>query len=102
VGGCEGSYFDSALYAIGILERHFIVSAVIDNAGQVVLPEIVRERLGLSPGSVVDFRVDEYGRAFLWKSQDVAERLANLERVVGSLKIDMTTDEVMAMTRGED
>lgn len=78
------------------------MNAVIDKQGQIVIPDEIREKLGLSTGSVVDFQVDAYGRAFLWKTQDVAERLAAIERTVGSLKIDMTTDEIMAMTRGDD
>lgn len=78
------------------------MSAVVDKAGQIVIPREVRERLDLGPGSIVDFNVDDQGRAYLWKQQDMAERLAALEKVVGALKIDMTTDEIMAMTRGED
>jgi AbrB family looped-hinge helix DNA binding protein len=83
-------------------ERDRIMSAVVDKAGQIVIPREVREKLDLGPGSIVDFNVDDQGRAYLWKKQDAAERLAALERLVGSLKIDMTTDEIMAMTRGED
>lgn len=75
------------------------MSAVVDKAGQIVIPREVRERLDLGPGSIVDFNVDDQGRAYLWKQQDMAERLAALEKVVGALKID---DEIMAMTRGED
>ena len=83
-------------------ERDRIMSAVVDKAGQIVIPREVREKLDLGPGSIVDFNVDDQGRAYLWKKQDAAERLAALDRLVGSLKIDMTTDEIMAMTRGED
>jgi AbrB family looped-hinge helix DNA binding protein len=80
------------------------MSTVIDEAGQVTItiPLVVRERLGLSAGSMVDFAFTEDGRASLRKTLDVAERIAALKRLAGTLKTDMTTDEIMAMTRGED
>ena len=78
------------------------MSAVVDKAGQVTIPAEIREKLGLSAGSVVDFAVGEDGRAYLKKSLDVADRIAALERLVASLKTEMTTDEIMAMTRGDE
>lgn len=78
------------------------MSAVVDKAGQIVIPREVREKLELGPGSIVDFNVDDQGRAYLWKTQDAAERLAVLEKMVGTLNLGMTTDEFMAVMRGED
>jgi AbrB family looped-hinge helix DNA binding protein len=78
------------------------MNAVVDKAGQVIIPAEVRERLGLSAGSTVDFVLGDDGRAYIEKIQDVADRIAALRRLVSSLKTEMTTDEIMAMTRGED
>jgi AbrB family looped-hinge helix DNA binding protein len=33
--------------------------------GQVTIPKLVRDRLGINPGSKVDFEVAEDGRAYL-------------------------------------
>lgn len=78
------------------------MSAVVNQTGQIVIPAEVREKLGLQTGSVVDFEVSKDGRAYFKKSGDAAERVAVLERLVGTLKTDMTTDEIMALTRGDD
>jgi AbrB family looped-hinge helix DNA binding protein len=78
------------------------MQAVIDEAGQVTIPKDVRERLGLAPGNVVDFIVDD-GSAVIRKVQP--ERVLEpdrFERLRGSLNLGMTTDEFMAILRGED
>jgi hypothetical protein len=51
---------------------------------------------------MVDFAFTEDGQVSLRKTVDVAERIAALKRLAGTLKTNMTTDEIMAMTRGED
>ncbi len=33
----------------------------VTSKGQVTIPQHVRERLGITPGSEVDFQVDEHG-----------------------------------------
>ena len=68
--------------------------------GQVTIPRRVREYLGLRPGSEVDFDVAEDGRVFLRTDQE--GRASRFARIRGSLKGGMTTDELMALTRGED
>jgi len=78
------------------------MNAVIDRNGQVVIPDEVREQLGLSTGSVVAFKVDEQGRAYLQKSQDLAERVEAVRGMVGTLDLGMTSDEFMALIRGDD
>jgi len=68
--------------------------------GQVTIPRRVREYLGLKPGSEIDFDVAEDGRVFL-KTYDKAPE-SRFARIRGSAKGGMTTDELMALTRGED
>jgi antitoxin PrlF len=68
--------------------------------GQVTVPRRVREYLGLRPGSEIEFDLAEDGRVFL--RTDHESRANRFARIRGSLKGGMTTDELMALTRGED
>ena len=72
--------------------------------GQVTIPKPVRDHLGLRPGDRVAFDVDAEGAVVLRKA--VAEPEAR-GRSVHPASWDartagLTTDEIMAMTRGED
>lgn len=71
--------------------------------GQVTIPVEIRERLGLLPNSVVDFEVDgntvrirrARGRQTRGRGRSIVEHLR------GKATGGMTTDEIMALTRGE-
>lgn len=67
--------------------------------GQVTIPKRLREYLGLKPGSQVHFELAEDGRVIL-KAQNEAPE-SRFARLRGSAKIGMTTDELMALTRGD-
>ena len=68
--------------------------------GQVTIPKRLRDYLGLRPGSEVQFQLSEHGQVVL-KTRDEPpnDRFARLR---GAAKAGMTTDELMALTRGED
>jgi len=68
--------------------------------GQVTIPKRLRDYLGLEPGSAVDFELADDGRVFLKTPQDAPE--SRFARLRGSAKFGMTTDELMALTRGEN
>ena len=68
--------------------------------GQVTLPKRLRDHLGLKPGSDVDFELAGDGRVFLKTRNQAPE--SRFARLRGSAKLGMTTDEIMALTRGED
>ena len=72
----------------------------ITTKGQVTIPKRLRDHLGLKPGSSVEFELAADGRVFLKTAQRAPE--SRFARVRGSVKFGMTTDEVMALTRGED
>ena len=72
----------------------------ITTKGQVTIPKRLRDHLGLKPGSSVEFELAGDGRVFLKTRQQAPE--SKFARLRGSAKLDMTTDEVMALTRGED
>ncbi|WP_459625574.1 AbrB/MazE/SpoVT family DNA-binding domain-containing protein [Burkholderia sp. 3C] len=69
--------------------------------GQVTIPKAVRERLGLVPGMEVDFRMESDGRVTVQRADGgaPASRFAELR---GSLEAPMSTDEILALTRGDD
>ena len=68
----------------------------VTSKGQVTIPKKVREALGIGPRSEVDF-VEENGRVYLVKKS----KENPYESLLGSATIKMTTDEIMALTRGE-
>jgi AbrB family looped-hinge helix DNA binding protein len=70
----------------------------ITTKGQVTIPKRLRDHLGLKPGSSVEFELAADGRVFLRMRQRVPE--SRFARLRGSAKPG-TTDEVMALTRGE-
>jgi AbrB family looped-hinge helix DNA binding protein len=70
--------------------------------GQVTIPKPIRDRLGLTPGSRVAFDIDPDGKVVLRKAEAPAGAGDRFERLLGRATGGLTTDEVMAMTRGED
>lgn len=76
----------------------------ITSKGQVTIPQAVRERTGLLPNTEVEFVVDG-GAVRIVKSASV-RRASRGARAVHRLRqnggrVRMTTDEIMALTRGE-
>ena len=71
--------------------------------GQVTVPVAIREKAGLLPGTEVDFELDGdtigIVRAKAAKGETRGERAVCLLSGSGSGK--MTTDEIMALTRGD-
>jgi AbrB family looped-hinge helix DNA binding protein len=72
----------------------------VTTKGQVTIPLNIREKLGITPAAEVDF-VEENGRVYLVKrrEKDVAARRFRTLRGIATVK--MTTDEIMALTRGD-
>jgi AbrB family looped-hinge helix DNA binding protein len=78
------------------------MSTRVTRKGQVTIPKPVRDRLALKPGSAVDFELAPDGRVVLVKAgrKPSGER-SGFARIRGSATVEMTTDEIMALTRGE-
>ncbi len=74
----------------------------ITTKGQVTIPREVREKLGLLPHSEVEFIVE--GNTVLLKKVESSESRGKrvVEGLRGRATVRMTTDEIMALTRGED
>lgn len=71
--------------------------------GQINIPKPVRDHLRLRPGDRVAFEVDADGTVVLRKVTSDAEGSTDrFTRLLGCATAGLTTDEIMAMTRGED
>jgi len=76
------------------------MASTVTQKGQVTIPVGVRARLGLVPGNAVAFDLDPDGRVVLRKvGEDFSPSKLNALR--GRAKNGMTTDQVMALTRGD-
>jgi antitoxin PrlF len=72
------------------------MKAIVGERGQVTIPKALRERLGIAPRMVLDFR-EENGRL-------VAEKVTQgdpVAQVTGCLELDRPTDELVAELRGD-
>ena len=72
----------------------------VTSKGQVTIPKPVRDLLGIEPGSHVEFRRAADGGIVIEKADHPRpkSRLAELRGIAGP---GLTTDEIMALTRGE-
>ncbi len=70
--------------------------------GQVTIPIVIREHLGLLPHTEVAFELDG-DSVRLRKSGGAAESRGKrlVRRLRGRATVAMTTDEIMALTRGD-
>lgn len=75
------------------------MSTAMTRKGQVTIPKAIRDLLDLHPGNLVDFERDHDGRIILRKVGD--EPKSRFARFRGHAGKGMTTDELMALTRGE-
>jgi AbrB family looped-hinge helix DNA binding protein len=74
---------------------------ILTSKSQVTVPKRIRETLGVEPGEAVDYRMNDRGETVIEKvgaGKPVESRFA---RWRGAWKGGMTTDEIMALTRGE-
>jgi AbrB family looped-hinge helix DNA binding protein len=78
------------------------MSTKVTSKGQVTIPKPVRDRLNIKPGSKVDFELAPDGRVVLVKAgKKAAPAKSRFDRIVGIATADMTTDEIMALMRGD-
>lgn len=76
----------------------------ITSKGQVTIPVAIREKVGLLPETEVDFEVDgdavRIVRAKTPRQETRGQRAVRLLR--GSATVKMSTEELMALTRGDE
>lgn len=74
----------------------------ITSKGQVTIPQHIRERLGLLPDTEVEFEVDGDAVRVRPAAGGTTRGQRLVERMRGKATLSMSTDELMALTRGED
>jgi antitoxin PrlF len=72
----------------------------VTDEGQVTIPKWVQDQLG-GPGSEVAFRRAADGTSVLEKMEADAARRPRFDKVLGILPASPSTDEIMALLRGE-
>jgi AbrB family looped-hinge helix DNA binding protein len=77
------------------------MSTTVTAKGQVTIPKAVRELLGLRAGTKVDFRQGPDGNVIV-VPVDGQIRSDRFSKFRGHAGDGMTTDEIMALTRGEE
>ncbi|WP_300779130.1 AbrB/MazE/SpoVT family DNA-binding domain-containing protein [Enhydrobacter sp.] len=77
------------------------MSTTVTSKGQITIPKQVRDLLGIGPGSQIDFERAPDGRIVLVKVEEKKSRPNRFARLRGHAGRGLSTDEIMAMTRGE-
>jgi AbrB family looped-hinge helix DNA binding protein len=73
----------------------------VTTKGQVTIPRHIREKMGITPYTEVDF-IEEDGRVILVKRDQATSVPQTFRRVRGITTVKMSTDEIMALTRGDE
>jgi AbrB family looped-hinge helix DNA binding protein len=76
------------------------MAATVTAKGQITIPKAVRDALGVKAGSKVDFKPLEDGHIAIVKQGPKPK--GRFDRFVGAATTKLTTEEIMALTRGED
>ena len=77
------------------------MAEILREDGLVRLPDAVRKQLGITPGMAVEFETDADGKIVLVKSGDRPGE-SRFAKWRGTATAGLSTDEIMAMTRGEE
>ena len=74
----------------------------VTSKGQVTIPLSVRQSIGIVPAQTeVEFYQDEKGRWYIAKADDDRQAVSRFRTAHQVGKLLMTTEEIMALTRGE-
>jgi antitoxin PrlF len=68
----------------------------VTQKGQVTIPLEVRRALGIRPGSDVEFQLDGRGARLVVDRERAA---GEISRMRGAGDVELTTDEILALTR---
>jgi AbrB family looped-hinge helix DNA binding protein len=75
----------------------------VTSKGQVTIPIELRQRFGIEPGTEVEFDAQDGAIVIRRKTTALTPAQQHIKWMVGRGKgLGMTTDEIMALTRGED
>ena len=71
----------------------------VTTKGQVTIPQHLRDKTGIVPGSEVEF-VEQGGRVYLRKARGPGRGRRLIGRLRGRGGVRMSTDDILALTRG--
>lgn len=74
----------------------------VTSKGQVTIPKPVRDHLGIAPGSQVAFRRAADGSIVIEKADTANRPQSRIASLRGNAGRGMSTDEIMALLRGDD
>ena len=69
--------------------------------GQVTIPKPVRDKLGLKPGDEVAFDLAPGDLVVIRKARARKAKPSRFAKLIGRADAGLTTDQIMALTRGE-
>ena len=72
----------------------------VTTKGQVTIPQYIREKLGITPSTEVDF-IEEDDRVFLVRRKGKKAATRKFAKLRGTATVKMTTNEIMALTRSD-
>ena len=72
----------------------------VTTKGQVTIPQHIREKLGITPATEIDF-IEQGERVFLVKRKGKNAAIRKFTKLRGVATVKMTTDEIMALTRSD-
>ncbi len=72
----------------------------VTTKGQVTIPQHIREKLGITPATEIDF-VEKGERVFIVKRKGTKAATRKFAKLRGIANVKMTTDEIMALTRAD-
>lgn len=79
-----------------------MATTTITVKGQVTIPKQIRDALGLTPGSRVEFAIED-GRLVVRKSgKRNGVKLDRFDRARGKAEVKWRTEELMELLRGSD
>jgi AbrB family looped-hinge helix DNA binding protein len=73
----------------------------ITSKGQVTIPQEIREAAGFLPGTDVEFTLGDDGVVRLTHPAGTSPVATAIARLRGRAQAGLTTEEIMALTRGE-
>lgn len=74
--------------------------ATITSKGQVTIPKPVRDALGVGPGHAVEFTLRPDGQVVVAKVGGEGSSPSRFARLRGRATAGLTTEQIMALTRG--
>jgi AbrB family looped-hinge helix DNA binding protein len=77
------------------------MSTTVTTKGQVTIPKSVRDLLGLKPGTKVEFKAGVHGEIILTRA-DEKRPPSRFAKFIGHAGPGLSTDEIMALMRGDD